>query len=652
VRDVGGSHSNVKLYRNYKEEFVVLKKFSIDHNRRALMRESSRINSHHHLILPINNIFYHDDAAYVETPFIEGGTLRDWMNNGKEKTAIEIQNIIRLIAQGIQYLHDRGTIHCDLKPENILVKKNVYDETCIPILFNFGMSRNKGMSNDSMMQGGEKNKYMSPERLVNNEEPTTKADIWSLGVIALELISFPNDVTTLIATNFNNTSFLNTHQWNCQLQSDTSLYELLVKMFNERVEDRYDINDVLHHAFLNKVIDHNISNQELRPDSKSRINQIKLFIAEKSRSTHRDSKLLRVQDHPNWINSTLNCFYTMTSSNMMKRLVVTFEGEEGIDGGALTTAFYARIFNNIAEKLFEKVDNNNLFVPICDDKNAKQQIKNERLFESIGKVLIKMIFDQRTMSICLAPYFMRYLLCPDDKESEFEHSMIHMKDVDMVDAEFGRNMRQLLAMDDIGAMCLDFEEINYTDKRDVNNSNKHEFIKKKMQKKLFSDRMKNMKSIRRGFRSLPELTSYLDNMNERDMALLITDQQFIDRQLLLESHIDFIGDATSNDCSRLADVLKSLNNEQLQMLIYFATGQTGMFNGGSSEPFWNPNDSTPNRRNCITFNFYIARNKNALPAAHVCFYSIDMPKYNSSDIMKQKLIRAMEEMKHGGFTLS
>ncbi|MNE70907.1 HECT-domain (ubiquitin-transferase) [compost metagenome] len=77
-----------------------------------------------------------------------------------------------------------------------------------------------------------------------------------------------------------------------------------------------------------------------------------------------------------------------------------------------------------------------------------------------------------------------------------------------------------------------------------------------------------------------------------------------------------------------------------------------MFNGGSDEALWNPNDTTPYKRNCITFRFYQAENENRLPAAHVCFYCIDMPKYNSFETMKKKLIQAMEGTQDGNFTLA
>jgi hypothetical protein len=40
-----------------------------------------------------------------------------------------------------------------------------------------------------------------------------------------------------------------------------------------------------------------------------------------------------------------------------------------------------------------------------------------------------------------------------------------------------------------------------------------------------------------------------------------------------------------------------------------------------------------------------------LPVAHVCFYSIDMPKYATAELMKTKLMQAIE-MSAGMFNVA
>mgnify|MGYP001059680174 CR=1 FL=1 len=124
-----------------------------------------------------------------------------------------------------------------------------------------------------------------------------------------------------------------------------------------------------------------------------------------------------------------------------------------------------------------------------------------------------------------------------------------------------------------------------------------------------------------------ELIPFINQLNEMDLALLISERRFIDKQLLIETCIRFEG-ANETQQQLCKQVLWSLNDEQLQRFLFFATGQIGMFNGGSHEPLWNPNDMALHR-NRITIAM-CDTDVNALPVAHVCFYRVDMPKYETA----------------------
>ncbi len=134
-----------------------------------------------------------------------------------------------------------------------------------------------------------------------------------------------------------------------------------------------------------------------------------------------------------------------------------------------------------------------------------------------------------------------------------------------------------------------------------------------------------------------ELIPFINQLNEMDLALLISERRFIDKQLLIETCIRFEG-ANDTQQQLCKQVLWSLNDEQLQRFLFFATGQIGMFNGGSHEPLWNPNEmALPRNRITIAMCADVTR----LPVAHVCFYTVDMPQYDTADKMKQKLLQAI-----------
>ena len=653
IKDVGGRlGNNVKLYKNNHGELVILKKFFTDEKESgALQRELSIVDFKHPLILPVNHIFYDKGVAYVETPYIEGGTLRDWLANGKAKTSVEIQNMFRLIVQGIDVLHNRGIIHCDLKPENILIRVNNYDETCIPVICDFEMSRNKNISSGVSTTRGGTVMYMSPERHNRGCKPSTRADVWSLGIILLEMISYPLDISGHVATNQHQiASLLNVQQWNSDLQPDASLYELLTKMLQVDVKQRFETVDVLHHAFLNKALFKNENNSSMgnQSDGTSKkktdsLLQMKFFIAQKSRETFEQCVGYRVNPQQNFVQGALDSFYSMTPDDLTKQLVVQFDGEDGIDGGALTTSLYTRLFQSVSSpnshaSLLQALDvESNLFI-VALDALSKVETQGKQ-YEALGKALIKMIYDQRTIPLSLAPYLMRYLICSDEQVEQFDQQMLTLSDMEMVDQVFGRSLRWLLSMNMVHDEGFYFSDLDENDDRVVNNHNKKEYIQRTIAKRLFTDRQNNMKAMRRGFRCIHDLIPFINSLHETDLAILISEQRFIDRHLLVDKCIHV---TDHNDKELCRQVLLSMSDQELKLLLFFATGQVGMFNGGHREPLWNPNNGSPYPRSCITFRMYRADNEHTLPVAHVCFYCIDMPRYDSSpEKMKQKLIQAI-----------
>ncbi|KAL6844922.1 hypothetical protein ACP4OV_025581 [Aristida adscensionis] len=100
--------------------------------------------------------------------------------------------IIEGICKGLYYLHEQWKantpiIHIDLKPLNILL-----DENLVPKIADFGLSRLFGEEQTRMG-------YMAPEYL-NRGIITTKVDIFSLGVMIIQIITgcrdYPYDTET------------------------------------------------------------------------------------------------------------------------------------------------------------------------------------------------------------------------------------------------------------------------------------------------------------------------------------------------------------------------------------------------------------------------------------------------------------------------
>ncbi|XP_029471057.1 interleukin-1 receptor-associated kinase 4 isoform X4 [Rhinatrema bivittatum] len=93
-------------------------------------------------------------------------------------------NIVQGTAQGISFLHENNHTHRDIKSANILLS-----ETFIPKISDFGLARACGQLKNTVMTDRivGTTAYMAPEAL--RGEITIKSDIFSFGVVLLEIIT-------------------------------------------------------------------------------------------------------------------------------------------------------------------------------------------------------------------------------------------------------------------------------------------------------------------------------------------------------------------------------------------------------------------------------------------------------------------------------
>jgi len=107
----------------------------------------------------------------------------------------EIVQLLRNITQGLEFLHERNILHLDIKPGNVLLHWE--DDALLPtaMISDFGSSltvQQEWMHNRTGNTGTME--YMAPEAVVAQHgqllDLTSKADIWSLGIILHLLIFF------------------------------------------------------------------------------------------------------------------------------------------------------------------------------------------------------------------------------------------------------------------------------------------------------------------------------------------------------------------------------------------------------------------------------------------------------------------------------
>ena len=119
------------------------------------------------------------ECLYIALELCEGGTLEDKLYKSSASRPAEPLQILKQMCSAVAYIHNKGLIHRDLKPDNIFIQEDTIK------IADFGLVTNKGKHSTNRV-GTEL--YMAPEVTAEKGDYDNKADIYSLGLIFLELL--------------------------------------------------------------------------------------------------------------------------------------------------------------------------------------------------------------------------------------------------------------------------------------------------------------------------------------------------------------------------------------------------------------------------------------------------------------------------------
>ena len=144
-------------------------------------RVLGRLN--HPNIVRVYNVDEDQGTVYIAMEFVEGEPLSDVLA-GKALTAGEIAELGIVVAETLDYAHEKGIVHRDIKPSNIMLKPNGQLK-----ITDLGIAHIEDPSAHQQTQAGEilgTPAYMAPEQVLGRPVDG-RSDIFSLGVILYEL---------------------------------------------------------------------------------------------------------------------------------------------------------------------------------------------------------------------------------------------------------------------------------------------------------------------------------------------------------------------------------------------------------------------------------------------------------------------------------
>jgi len=126
---------------------------------------------------------------YYVTEFLEGQTLREWIDANPKPEVKTVIKIVEQLIKGLQAFHRMEMLHQDLKPENVLITANG-----VVKIIDFGSVKIAGIAEISPLYANEEKNvlgtlnYTAPE-YHNGLRGSVKSDLFSLGVITYELLN-------------------------------------------------------------------------------------------------------------------------------------------------------------------------------------------------------------------------------------------------------------------------------------------------------------------------------------------------------------------------------------------------------------------------------------------------------------------------------
>ncbi|KAG5492820.1 hypothetical protein JKF63_01400 [Porcisia hertigi] len=682
---------NSKVYHAVRRgEQVAVKEISIDEDaaRRRFQREVSIVSScNHPNIIRLKGVFFDGPFAYILLPYYHRGSLRTLLSKQEPISWVAVQDMLRQLVGGVAYLHEHGIVHADLKPSNVLLADDGR-----PVISDFGIAKEHGAlgvadltltTTMTTTANGEDSiagtmQYMAPEQLLRDTgskkaKSTGMSDMWALGITMLEV--------ALYNAYFHDSSLekpklplLLPGQKRIEVSAkavggDEKLAEAIASALVADPQNRMTAYDLLAHPYFSSTLSSMNSNQNSSALAKSdeRIDAVRSYIYAVRRS-HQQKVLVSVSRN-HMVESVRDIFQHLDSDGFLSPIMVVFQGEAGIDEGALTTEMLNLFYDQMimvkkalvcaateGDNTASSHNANHTVSSGTTDAAGREESEPEArtalfsnlpylpapdsdgiapdLFLLLGKVLLKSIIENRQIPLQLSSAVLKFL-------SGVEVSFVDLEEYDATMANTLKRLR-LLSTTDLADAGLDFSHFTpeflrvqtdgrYTTDSPLTPENVSDYISLREKFDLVERRRTALEAIRKGFYCEPSLEHHLKLLSPSDLLLLLCGQMHVSAQAIVDA-LEFQGfSRTSNTPKYLKEVVLEMSQNNLRRFLQLCTTTAAV-----------PVNGVMKKIKVLR-----CADETRLPVGHGCTNQLDLPDYNDKQIIKEKLEIALAHASDG-----
>lgn len=345
---------------------------------------------------------------------------------------------------------------------------------------------------------------------------------------------------------------------------------------------------------------------------------------------------LNVRREQVFIDSYKALYFKTADEMKYGKLNIRFNGEEGVDAGGVTREW----FQVLARGMFDP--NYALFQPVASDKttfhpSALSKVNDEHLlyFKFIGRIIGKALHEGRVLDCHFSRAVYKRILGKKP----------NLKDLESNDVDYYKSLCWILENDITDILTEEFCVIEdefgeekvidlIPDGRNiaVTEENKKEYVQKLVEYRLTESVKDQLDNFLTGFHDIipAELIAIF---NEQELELLISGLPEIDVDDWKANTEYHNYNPSSQQVVWFWRIVKAMTNEERAKLLQFITGTSKVPLNGFKEL-----EGVSGLTRC---NIHKDPSTNRLPTSHTCFNQLDLPAYESFEVMKQNITTAI-----------